>query len=172
MDRKDGQHLGMKEGTKRVKRARTHQLSYGSIASHCNPSPKKTRGYIEIKALRRKYQQWFTSRFAYTTFENEMKWYSTEQSPGKENYSVPDAMLRLMKQHKIAVRGDNIVAKYQPNWVKSCSQRELKLAAERRIPYVVSKYKRKLIGWDVINENLPNNYFESKLGEDASALFF
>ncbi|KAK9183910.1 hypothetical protein WN943_024255 [Citrus x changshan-huyou] len=101
-----------------------------------------------------------------------MKWYSTEQSPGKENYSVPDAMLRLMKQHKIAVRGDNIVAKYQPNWVKSCSQRELKLAAERRIPYVVSKYKRKLIGWDVINENLPNNYFESKLGEDASALFF
>ena len=58
-----------------------------------------------------------------------------------------------------------------PNWVKSRSQRELKLAAERRIRSVVSRYKRKLIGWDVINENLRNNCFQSKLGEDASALF-
>ncbi|KAK3195514.1 hypothetical protein Dsin_026824 [Dipteronia sinensis] len=31
------------------------------------------------------YQNWFTSRFKVTTFENEMKWYNTEPSPCHED---------------------------------------------------------------------------------------
>ncbi|KAJ0044909.1 hypothetical protein Pint_05677 [Pistacia integerrima] len=43
------------------------------------------------------HEYWFTSRFGLTTFENEMKWYNTEPSQGKEDYSVADAMLQFMK---------------------------------------------------------------------------
>ncbi|KAF0914692.1 hypothetical protein E2562_031200 [Oryza meyeriana var. granulata] len=65
------------------------------------------------------YQSWFTSRFTVTTFENEMKWYSTEPAPGREDYSVPDAMLEFAKQHGIAVRGHNVFwddPNQQPRW--------------------------------------------------------
>ncbi|KAF9624897.1 hypothetical protein IFM89_015519 [Coptis chinensis] len=63
------------------------------------------------------YQNWFTSRFTVTVFENEMKWYSTENTRGKDDYSVSDAMVKFAQQHDIAVRGHNIFwgdERYQP----------------------------------------------------------
>lgn len=117
------------------------------------------------------YQNWFTKRFTVTTFGNEMKWYSTERIRGKEDYSTADAMLRFFKQHGVAVRGHNIVwadPKYQPEWVKSLSGPDLYNAVKRRVLSVVSRYKGQLLGWDVVNENLHFNFFESKMGPKAS----
>lgn len=114
------------------------------------------------------YQNWFASRFTVTTFENEMKWYSTEQSQWKENYYTPDAMLAFAKQHGISVRGHNIFwddPQYQMDWVKSLSNPQLKNATGRRLYSVVSRYKGQLIAWDVNNENLHYNYFEQRLGQ-------
>ncbi|KAL5788072.1 hypothetical protein ACOSP7_005021 [Xanthoceras sorbifolium] len=122
-----------------------------------------------------KYQEWFISRFEFTVFDNEMKWYSTEQAPGKEDYSVPDAMMKLMKQYNIAVRGHNIFwedPKYQPSWVTSLSPTAFALAAGRRINSIMSRYKGQIIQWDVVNENLHFNFYESKMGENASAIFY
>ncbi|KAK9940936.1 hypothetical protein M0R45_017569 [Rubus argutus] len=81
------------------------------------------------------YQNWFSSRFGVTTFENEMKWYSTEPSQGQEDYSVADAMLQFAKQQNIAVRGHNVFwddPQYQLGWVKSLDKRQLARAAFRR----------------------------------------
>uniref|UniRef100_A0A2N9F114 GH10 domain-containing protein n=1 Tax=Fagus sylvatica TaxID=28930 RepID=A0A2N9F114_FAGSY len=50
------------------------------------------------------YQNWFASRFKFTTFTNEMKWYSTEKKQGQENYTVPDAMVKFAKQNGISIR--------------------------------------------------------------------
>ncbi|KAK3193044.1 hypothetical protein Dsin_024354 [Dipteronia sinensis] len=117
------------------------------------------------------YQNWFTSRFKVTTFENEMKWYSTEPSPGHEDYSVPDAMINFAKQHNIAVRAHNIFwddPKYQPGWLNSLSPTDLWKAVNKRITSIMSKYKGQVIAWDVVNENLHWNFFESKLGTKFS----
>ncbi|XP_077215593.1 endo-1,4-beta-xylanase 5-like [Tasmannia lanceolata] len=122
-----------------------------------------------------RYQNWFSSRFSVTVFENEMKWYGTEKTPGKEDYSVPDAMLAFAQRKGIAVRGHNIFwddPQYQPWWVKSLSPDQLRAAVEKRITSVVSRYARKVIGWDVVNENLHFLFYESKLGADASKNFF
>lgn len=121
------------------------------------------------------YQNWFTSRFTVTTFENEMKWYSTENIQGVENYSIPDAMLQFAKSRNVSVRGHNVFwddPQYQPWWVKSLSPSQLRLAAEKRINSVVSRYEGQLIAWDVMNENLHFSFFESKLGTDASRVFY
>ncbi|MBA0863461.1 hypothetical protein Goshw_021395 [Gossypium schwendimanii] len=121
------------------------------------------------------YQNWFTSRFTHTTFENEMKWYTTEPVRGKEDYSLPDSIMKLMKQHNIAVRGHNIFwddPHYQPYWVPSLQPNDLSAAANKRINSIMTKYKGQVIGWDVVNENLHFNFFESKLGPDASATFY
>ncbi|KAL9417707.1 hypothetical protein AB3S75_040654 [Citrus x aurantiifolia] len=121
------------------------------------------------------YQNWFTSRFKVATFEDEMKWYSTEASPGREDYSAADAMLQFAKNHNIAVRGHNIFwddPRYQPGWVNSLSPSDLSKAADKRINSIMSRYKGQVIAWDVVNENLHFSFFESKLGQNASGVFF
>ena len=121
------------------------------------------------------YQRWFTSRFTVTTFENEMKWYSTEPVQGSEDYSVPDAMLRFARSHGIRVRGHNIFwdqPSQQPAWVQSLSYPQLRQATARRIKSVMSRYAGQVIAWDVVNENLHFNFFEGRFGGDASAAFY
>ncbi|XP_058068725.1 endo-1,4-beta-xylanase 5-like [Magnolia sinica] len=121
------------------------------------------------------YQNWFASRFAVTVFDNEMKWYSTEKSPGKEDYSVPDAMVAFAKRNGISVRGHTIHwdnPSEQPYWVNALSPDQLKVAAFRRLNSVVSRYAGQLIGWDINNENLHFSFYEDKFGQNATAAFF
>ncbi|KFK30012.1 hypothetical protein AALP_AA7G206300 [Arabis alpina] len=84
-------------------------------------------------------------------------------------------MLNLFKQHGIAVRGHNVLwddPKYQPQWVKSLSSKDLYNAVKQRVSSVVSRYKGQLLGWDVMNENLHFSFFESMLGPSASNLIY
>lgn len=121
------------------------------------------------------YQNWFASRFKFTTFTNEMKWYSNEKIKGQENYTVADAMLIFAKKNGISIRGHNILwdnPTQQPNWVKNLSHRALQRAATKRTNSVVSRYLGQLIAWDVMNENLHFKFYEDKLGENASSEFF
>ncbi|CAA0831684.1 Glycosyl hydrolase family 10 protein [Striga hermonthica] len=121
------------------------------------------------------YQDWFTSRFSYTVFEDEMKWYSTEPSQGVENYAVADSLIQFAQNHGISVRGHNILwddPKYQPSWVSGLSGEALQEAANRRVESVMSRYQGKLIHWDVMNENLHFHFYEDKLGPSASTNFY
>ncbi|TVU30653.1 hypothetical protein EJB05_22284, partial [Eragrostis curvula] len=126
-----------------------------------------TKEILDIPA----YEQWFTSRFTVATFENEMKWYSTEWTPAHEDYAVPDAMLALAARHGITVRGHNVFwddAKSQMEWVKPMDPGRLAAAVARRLRSVVTRYAGKVIAWDVVNENLHYDFFETRLGPDAS----
>ncbi|XP_055959932.1 endo-1,4-beta-xylanase 5-like isoform X2 [Mercurialis annua] len=121
------------------------------------------------------YQKWFASRFKYTTFTNEMKWYTNEKKQGIENYTVSDSMVKFTKQNGIRIRGHNIFwddPKYQPDWVPDLSPDDLREAAAKRINSVVSRYTGQLIAWDVMNENLHFRFYEDKLGENASSEYF
>lgn len=122
------------------------------------------------------YRNWFTSRpFTVTAFENEMKWYVNEATQGMEDYSDSDAMLQLTKQLRISVRGHNIFwddPQFQPFWVKSLSGEQLSSAASKRLNSIMSRYRGQVIAWDVVNENLHHNFFESKISNTASSVFY
>ncbi|KAK9664498.1 hypothetical protein RND81_14G046700 [Saponaria officinalis] len=123
------------------------------------------------------YRNWFKSRFTVTAFGNEMKWYSNEKTRGLENYTVSDAMLHFCEQNNISVRGHNVVwddPRYQPDWITNRTTRQdLEDASFKRTKSVVSRYKGKLIAWDVVNENLHFRFYEDKFGdENASAEFY
>ncbi|XP_064947478.1 endo-1,4-beta-xylanase 5-like [Musa acuminata AAA Group] len=121
------------------------------------------------------YQSWFTARFTVTTFTNEMKWYSNEPVEGNETYADADAMLAFAKQHGIAVRGHNVVwddRQYVQNWVQSLPTQKLREAVNRRFNNVMTRYRGQVIAWDVVNENVHFSYFESRLGENASSIFY
>ncbi|KAH6793415.1 hypothetical protein C2S52_003892 [Perilla frutescens var. hirtella] len=121
------------------------------------------------------YQDYFTARFTAATPHNEMKWYFTEDKQGQENYTVADAMVSFFTSNGISVRGHNILWDSQnatPHWVPMLPRREIVHATVRRTASVVSRYSGNLIGWDVMNENLHNLYFESVLGANASAMYY
>ncbi|KAF9621186.1 hypothetical protein IFM89_016680 [Coptis chinensis] len=167
----------------RKKKVRIHAIdSQGKVLAGAKVSIKQNTAAFPFGSAinneilnNQAYQNWFTSRFTVTVFENEMKWYSNEKTRGKVDYSVSDAMLNFAKQHGIAVRGHNILwddPTYQPSWVKSLPTDELRQAADQRVNSVVSKYAGQVIHWDVVNENLHHSFFEDKLGKNFSAAVF
>jgi GH35 family endo-1,4-beta-xylanase len=122
------------------------------------------------------YQKWFVSRFKYTAFTNEMKWYSTEKIQGQENYTIADAMMKFAKENGISVRGHAILwddINFQPQWVKTLPPNELQEATVKRIKSVVSRYAGQLIAWDGVNENIHRRFYENTFNnKDASAEFY
>ncbi|KAL7125217.1 hypothetical protein ABFS83_14G102400 [Erythranthe nasuta] len=121
------------------------------------------------------YENWFTSRFKYTVFENELKWYANEVQRGVEDYSISDALVKFAQSNGVSIRGHNVFwdnESDQPWWVPGLSSNDLRAAAEQRIKSVMNRYKGQLFHWDVVNENLHWSFFESKLGANASAVFY
>ncbi|CAA7025209.1 unnamed protein product [Microthlaspi erraticum] len=122
------------------------------------------------------YRKWFASRFKITSFTNVMKWYTTEKTRGQENYTLADSMLRFAEESGILVRGHNVLwddPKMQPSWVPKIKDPEdLMNVTLNRINSVMKRYKGKLTGWDVVNENVHWDFFEKRLGVNASSSFY
>ncbi|EOX97711.1 Glycosyl hydrolase family 10 protein isoform 1 [Theobroma cacao] len=121
------------------------------------------------------YQSWFVERFNAAVFENELKWYATEPDQGKTNYTIADQMLEFVRAHQIIARGHNIFwedPKYTPAWVRNLAGPELQSAVNSRIQSLMSKYKEEFIHWDVSNEMLHFDFYEQRLGPDATLHFY
>ncbi|XP_061978777.1 endo-1,4-beta-xylanase 5-like isoform X2 [Populus nigra] len=121
------------------------------------------------------YQNWFVERFNAAVFENELKWYATEPEQGKVNYTIPDQMLEFVLANQIVARGHNIFwedPKYNPAWVRDLTGPALKSAVSFRIQSLMSKYKEEFIHWDVSNEMLHFDFYEERLGPDATLHFY
>ncbi|XP_074275665.1 endo-1,4-beta-xylanase 5 [Silene latifolia] len=121
------------------------------------------------------YQDWFLKRFNAAVFENELKWYATETEPGKTNYTLADQMLEFVRANQITTRGHNIFwedPKYNPKWVTKLVGPALQQAVESRITSLMNKYKEEFIHWDVSNEMLHFDFYEERLGPNATLSFF
>jgi len=121
------------------------------------------------------YQEWFKERFNAAVFENELKWYATEPSPGKEDYAAADQLLQFVQSNDVMARGHNIFwedPKYTPAWVKNLTGSQLKAAVAGRIESLLSRYKGDFVHWDVSNEMLHFDFYENRLGGNATADFF
>ncbi|KAL1190214.1 Endo-1,4-beta-xylanase 5 [Cardamine amara subsp. amara] len=121
------------------------------------------------------YQEWFVKRFDATVFENELKWYATEPDQGRLNYTFADQMMNFVRANRIIARGHNIFwedPKYTPSWVLNLTGEDLRSAVNRRIRSLMSRYRGEFVHWDVSNEMLHFDFYESRLGKNASYGFF
>ncbi|XP_072988240.1 endo-1,4-beta-xylanase 5-like isoform X2 [Typha latifolia] len=121
------------------------------------------------------YQAWFRERFNAAVFENELKWYATEPKPGILNYSIPDEMLEFIRANQIMARGHNIFwedPRYTPSWVRNLTGDDLRAAVNSRIDSLLTRYKGDFAHWDVSNEMLHFDFYEERLGTNASLVFF
>ncbi|KAK6143148.1 hypothetical protein DH2020_023496 [Rehmannia glutinosa] len=171
-----------------IEKVRKTRVKFQAVDQHGQPIPNATISIINKRpnfplgvAINKNilgnnaYQNWFTSRFKLTVFENELKWVSDEVNRGAENYSIPDALLQFAKRNGVLVRGHNVIwddPKYQPYWVYGLSPNDLRAVATHRTNAVVLRYRGQLIHWDVVNENLHWNFYESRLGDNASTFFY
>lgn len=121
------------------------------------------------------YQNWFVERFNAAVFENELKWYATEPYPGQINYTIADEMLEFIRANRIVTRGHNIFwedPKYNPEWVQNLSGPQLESAVDTRIQSLMSRYREEFVHWDVSNEMLHFDFYEQRLGPNATLHFF
>lgn len=121
------------------------------------------------------FQNWFVKRFNTAVFENELKWYATEPEQGQVNYNIADQMLEFIRANQIVARGHNIFwedPKYTPAWVRNLTGPELQSAVNSRIRSLMSKYREEFIHWDVSNEMLHFDFYEQRLGPNATLLFY
>nr|XP_009761414.1 PREDICTED: uncharacterized protein LOC104213578 isoform X2 [Nicotiana sylvestris] len=121
------------------------------------------------------YQNWFLERFNAAVFEDEIKWYTTEPKRGQLNYTLADQLLEFVRRNQITVRGHNIFwedPKYTPGWVQNLTDPELKSAVNSRIQSLMSKYKDEFVHWDVNNELLHFDFYEQRLGPNATLEFY
>ncbi|KAI3442468.1 GH10 domain-containing protein [Psidium guajava] len=121
------------------------------------------------------YQNWFVERFNAAVFENELKWYATEPRPGQINYTIADEMLEFVRVNRIVTRGHNIFwedPKYTPEWVRNLAGPQLESAVDARIQSLMSRYREEFIHWDVSNEMLHFDFYERRLGPNATLRFF
>lgn len=122
-----------------------------------------------------KYQNWFVKRFNAAVFENELKWYATEPHEGEVNYTISDQMMQFIRANKIIARGHNIFwedPKYSPPWVLNLTGTQLQSAVNSRIQSLMNQYKEEFIHWDVSNEMLHFDFYEKRLGPNATFHFF
>lgn len=120
-------------------------------------------------------QNWFVKRFNAAVFENELKWYATEPEQGNLTYSLADELMSFVRANQIIVRGHNIFWEdpiYTPGWVRNLSNAELHKAVGLRIQSLMNRYKEEFIHWDVSNEMLHFDFYESRLGPNATLHFF
>ncbi|CAN1134568.1 Endo-1,4-beta-xylanase 5-like [Linum perenne] len=84
-------------------------------------------------------------------------------------------MMKFVRSNGLLTRGHNIFwedPKYTPDWVKQLTGADLHAAVESRIRSLMSKYREEFVNWDVSNEMLHFNFYEEKLGRDATLHFF
>lgn len=114
-------------------------------------------------------------RFNAAVFENELKWNATEFTQGQLNYSSADQMLEFVRSNQMIVRGHNIFwenPNFIPKWVLNLTTPDLKAAVDSRIQGLMQRYRGEFIHWDVSNEMLHFDFYEERLGPNATLQFF
>jgi len=98
------------------------------------------------------------SQFNSTTSEHFLKWSYVHPEPGKYNFDAADRYVAFGEKNKMFIVGHVLVGPDQiPDWVfqddngKTVSREVLLKRMREHIMAVVSRYKGRINGWDVVN---------------------
>lgn len=119
----------------------------------------------------REYKKVFLENFNAAVTENALKWHTMEPERGKVNYAVVDAILEWTDANGLPLRGHNIFwgvpNRVQP-WVKELNDEELEATLRNRAEAIALRYKGRFAEYDLNNEMIHGNYYETRLGPDIT----
>ncbi|MDZ7316079.1 MAG: endo-1,4-beta-xylanase [candidate division KSB1 bacterium] len=121
--------------------------------------------------------------FNVLTPENQMKWEPIHPQPDRWEFAAADTLVNFAQRHGMKVIGHTLVWHSQtPRWVfqhpdgTPLSRDELLARMQEHITTVMTRYKGKIHGWDVVNEAimdpsdgdeiLRNSPYKKIIGED------
>jgi GH35 family endo-1,4-beta-xylanase len=116
------------------------------------------------------YRQFILDNFNALVCENEMKWYENEAQRGKVDYSHADALYDFGEKNGLKMRGHNLFwekKEFVQPWLAALNPAELRAAVDQRLATTVTRYKDKVICWDVNNEMLDGSFYRDHLGIDG-----
>lgn len=97
--------------------------------------------------------------FNILTPENAMKWQPIHPEPDRYDFKAADALVEFAQQNNLKVIGHCLTWHSQtPKWVfenadgTPVSREELLKRMQEHITTVMTRYKGKILGWDVVNE--------------------
>lgn len=125
------------------------------------------RRYSMSAEDRERFLEVFEQNFNYAVHENALKWYSTEREPGVVDYSEADALWEICAERGIPMRGHCVYwekEEFNAEWLFDLTPQELRAAIVRRGQSVVGHFKGRITEFDLNNEMVHGNFFESRLG--------
>jgi endo-1,4-beta-xylanase len=119
------------------------------------------------------YKEKFLENFNSAVTENAVKWGNMEPRKGEVNYATIDTILKWTDENHIPLRGHNIfwgVPKFVQPWVKELNDNDLRQTIQNRAETLTKKYKGRFAEYDLNNEMIHGNYYETRLGPDITKL--
>ncbi len=127
------------------------------------------------KPLEVKYRRFILDHFNTLVGENHFKWYTVEKHRDKLDYARADAYMRFADKHGLEMRGHCLFwskKKWTQKWAWQLDPDELREEIDEHIGNTVSRYRGRLIAWDVNNEMLDGHFFKDKLGPQIRVHMF
>jgi GH35 family endo-1,4-beta-xylanase len=115
----------------------------------------------------RRYRAFILDHFNTLVCCSAMKWSANERVQGQPTYEVADGWVRFAEANGLDVHGHCVfwaLDPFNPEWVRELSGARLKRAMKRRLDSVMSRYRGRLISWDVNNEMLDGRFYAGRLG--------
>jgi GH35 family endo-1,4-beta-xylanase len=100
--------------------------------------------------------------------EDALKWYTTEPTQGQVSYADIDHILTWTEQQHLPMRGHHLfwaVEQWHQDWLKMLSATDLREAVERRATEICTRYRGRILEYDVLNEILDGDFFQQRLGD-------
>lgn len=129
----------------------------------------------------RKYRQILKEQFNMVSIENSMKFSNIHPVRDRYNFSETDLLVEFAAQNHMKVRGHLLISDEMiPSWVteSKLSKDEAKQILKKHIQTIVSRYKGKVVAWDVVSGafhddgTFQDNFWLRSLGPEYIELAF
>jgi GH35 family endo-1,4-beta-xylanase len=139
----------------------THEFPFGTAlrTEWFQPTANKTEQSQYLSLAKR--------LFNAGVHENALKWYATEPERNQVSYEDADRILKWSEHNQFKMRGHTLFwapEQWNQAWVRALTPQALREAVQQRTLEICRRYQGRFTDYDVFNEPLHGDFYQSRLG--------